>query len=834
MMCHKDEVTIPSYYKNYIFITSFMKSISVRLISTLFLLIPILANASVYNVKAAVVDSIGNPELYVTWRIFSTDTTVTTQIAGSVTDDSGIIDTELSKAGEYKLTLQGMTGGTLDVEFSVSNSAPIADLGILTLTAGTAQLLNEITVTAQKPLVIKEIDRLAYDVKADPESTTAPLIDILRKVPMVTVDGEGNISVNGSSNFKIYKNGRPNNSFTKNAKDIFKSIPASSIKKVEVITDPGAREDAEGVGAILNIVTDSDTGLEGITGSINLYVDTNNPVPTPRLWLSSQVGKVTFSLYGNYYNMNRRETENTTHSEGKYTTTGQKLTFDEESSSRRNTYSGGFELSYELDTLNLFTASMDIYQNYGKSDSRRNYVMTDADGIVLQKYIQTSFYPKSQYLDIDGNFNYQRSTRMKGENITFSYQISTTGQKQKQKTDYTDAVNWTTPYTGILSDFNLRFFEHTFQLDWSRPIATKHTLDVGAKYIARRNHSKNFRDYVDYRQTYDDFLHNTDIAAGYADFRAKFGKFGVRGGFRYEYSRLAAKFRVGDGMDFSSSINDYVPNATVSYSPNDANTFKISFSRRISRPGISYLDPTVSSTPQSTSSGNPNLQSTNFNTLNFNYGLIKSKFNLDFSANYSFSNNALAETMDVVNDHIYYSYGNIGHFRQLSTFVYVQWSPTDKTSFRTNVYYAIIKQSMPDGSHIQRPVYNPMITYQQTLPYKLKLTANVGWWSGGVNSAYSYMKPSIAFFWNNIRVQRYFLSDDRLAIGLSIQNPFGPYKREYTSVTQTPDYYSEYSPTHPHNFSVGLTLSYRFGSLKASVKKTATSIENDDLQGRKN
>ena len=141
---------------------------------------------------------------------------------------------------------------------------------------------------------------------------------------------------------------------------------------------------------------------------------------------------------------------------------------------------------------------------------------------------------------------------------------------------------------------------------------------------------------------------------------------------------------------------------------------------------------------------------------------------------------------------------------------------------------------MPDGSHIQRPVYNPMITYQQTLPYKLKLTANVGWWSGGVNSAYSYMKPSIAFFWNNIRVQRYFLSDDRLAIGLSIQNPFGPYKREYTSVTQTPDYYSEYSPTHPHNFSVGLTLSYRFGSLKASVKKTATSIENDDLQGRKN
>ena len=123
------------HYRNYIFITSFMKSIYVRLISSLFLLIPFLANASEYKVKAAVVDSIGQPELYVTWRIFSADTTLTTQIAGSVTDDSGIIYTDLSNAGEYKLSLQGMTGGTLDVEFSFSDLAPIDDLGFITLTS---------------------------------------------------------------------------------------------------------------------------------------------------------------------------------------------------------------------------------------------------------------------------------------------------------------------------------------------------------------------------------------------------------------------------------------------------------------------------------------------------------------------------------------------------------------------------------------------------------------------------------------------------------------------------------------------------------------------------
>lgn len=811
-----------------------MKAFSLTAIITLVLLFPFSVSATDYSVKAVVINAESQPELYVTWRIFSTDSTKTAPIAGSVTDEMGIIETTLDNPGDYRLSLQGMEGGSLNVDFSVTDESPVADLGFLTLTENDAQQLGEVTVTAQKPLVVKEIDRLSYDVKADPEATTAPLIDILRKVPMVTVDGDGNITVNGSSNFKIYKNGRPNNSFTKNAKDLFKAIPASTIKKVEVITDPGAREDAEGVGAILNIITDSDTALEGITGNVNIYGDSNNPIPTPRLWLSSQVGKVTFSLYGNYYNINRRETENTTHSVGKYLSTGQTLVFDEESSSKRNAYSGGFEMSYELDTLNLFTASMDIYQNYGKSDSRRDYVMTDADGEILQKYTQTSFYPQNQYLDIDGNFNYQRSTRRKGENITLSYQISTTRQKQEQQTDYTEMYNLPVAYTGIQSNFDLRFFEHTLQLDWTRPIATKHTLDVGAKYIARRNHSKNFRDYINSHQTYDDFNHNTDIGAAYADFRAKFGKFGVRGGFRYEYSRLAAKFREGNGTNFSSSLNDYVPNATISYSPDDANTLKLTFNRRISRPGINYLDPTISTTPQSTSSGNPHLQSTNYNNLSLNYGLIKAKFNLDFSISYSFSNDALSQTMDVVGDHIYYSYGNVGRYRQLSMFFYAQWSPTDKTRFHANMYYALTNQSMPNGTHQKRPIYNPVLSYQQTLPYKIRLSANIGWWSGGVNSAYSYMKPTMAYFWNNIRLQRFFLKDDRLSVGITLQNPFGPYKRKSTTITNSPDYHSQYNSCYAHNFSVGLTASYRFGSLKASVKKTAVSIENDDLQGRKN
>ena len=110
--------------------------------------------------------------------------------------------------------------------------------------------LEGIVVKAQKQLIKQEIDRIGYDVQADEEAKTQTVMDMLRKVPMVTVDGQDNIMVKGNSSYKIYKNGHYDPSLSKNAKETFKSMPASMVKRIEVITDPGAREDAEGVDAI--------------------------------------------------------------------------------------------------------------------------------------------------------------------------------------------------------------------------------------------------------------------------------------------------------------------------------------------------------------------------------------------------------------------------------------------------------------------------------------------------------------------------------------------------------------------------------------------------------
>lgn len=160
------------------------------------------------------------------------------------------------------------------------------------------QSLDGVTITAQRQLIKQDIDRIGFDVQADEDSKTENVLDMLRKVPMVTIDGEDNILVKGNSNYKIYKNGHLDPSLSKNAKEILKAMPASSVKRIEVITDPGAREDAEGMNAILNIVMMDGKRMDSVTGSLSGYYSSLNSAGFGT-YLATQFGKAIVSVdYG--------------------------------------------------------------------------------------------------------------------------------------------------------------------------------------------------------------------------------------------------------------------------------------------------------------------------------------------------------------------------------------------------------------------------------------------------------------------------------------------------------------------------------------------------------
>ena len=293
-------------------------------ILTLFLsVVSIVTFAADYSVKGTVVDSLGVGEAYATLRVYTATDSVK-PVAMGVTDVDGKFQQTIKSEGKYRLNIHSVGKQNIDIPFSVSASAPVADLGTLK-THESSTILSEVEVTAQRPLVSREIDRIGYDVQADEDSKTSTVIEMLRKVPMVSVDGEDKITVRGSSNFKIYKNGRPNNTFTNNPKEVLSSIPASMIKRIEVITEPGAKYDAEGVGAIINIVTVENTVVKGVMGNVGVSSSTITPTPKPNIWLSSQIDKLTFSVNAAYNPISSKETKNSSETIYRYKESGSEL-----------------------------------------------------------------------------------------------------------------------------------------------------------------------------------------------------------------------------------------------------------------------------------------------------------------------------------------------------------------------------------------------------------------------------------------------------------------------------------------------------------------------------
>lgn len=802
-----------------------------KLLRTVFTLVFIncMLLASAYSIKGKIIDVQSAPEAYATVRIFNVVDTLHAAALG-VTDDDGAFNLPLKSTGVYNVMISSVGKKTIKRTAEVTNTTADIDLGTMTIEDNAAEL-GEVNVVARKPLVVKEIDRIGYDVQADEDSKTSTVQDVLRKVPMVTVEADGTIKVKGSTNFKIYKDGRPNNAFTNNAKDIFAAIPASLIKKIEVITDPGAKEDAEGVGAILNIVTNQATSLNGLMGNVSITWSPNNNAPMPNVWLQGNVNKVALSAYGGYFHQDDKLGRTYTTSENTYVESGNKMSNSQDRRAMANGAFWGIDGSYELDSLNLFTLEFGGFYYYAKSHVDAFNSMTDPAGNLLYSYGTMMKSPRTRFLDFHGNFNYQRSTRLKGETITLSYQVSTNKNATLQESEYVDLYNFPAPYSGINSDASLNFMEHTGQIDWTRPFGAHNKISVGAKVIARSNSSDTEIEYVGVGQEHTDFKHNTTIGAGYFDYRYNIGKFNARAGLRYEYSRLSAKFKDGSSPDFGSSLNDWVPNASFMYNLNDASTLKLSYATRINRPGINFLNPAETYSPTSLSYGNPDLESVHYSTFSLNYSLIKQKFNLDATLSYSFADNSITTLTTVdENDFTTSTFDNIGNDHSWDLSLFGQWSVTPITTLMLNgnVYYQRLK--IPDVSN-SRWGASCYFRATQLLPWKLRLEGFLFYDSGRLQNVYSYQANTIKAMFHGFSLQRTFLKEERLTAKVQLMNPFSTHGMGQRTITNRGDYtgwsFSEFSGSR----GVMVSVSYRFGSVSAKVKKSTAEIVNDDLQG---
>lgn len=778
-------------------------------------------------VKGVVWNSSENvSEPYATvWVYASTDTV--TPVKTLAADEDGGFSVTLTK-GKYRITATSVGNAPASKEVTVEDKT--VDIGRLELKTADNELAA-VTVVAQRPVVKREVDRLTYDVQADQDSKSQDLLEFLRKVPMVTVDGEGNIKVKGSSNFKIYKNGRPNKSFSRNAKELFEAIPANVIKRIEVITNPGAREDAEGTSVILNIVTADDVSTRGVMGTASIYSHSANDfLPMPNLYLTAQYDKFTISGWGGMWHSGRGNSRNTAKAEGVYQSSGI-IRRGESSSSSKNTGGyGGLEASLEIDSLNLITADMNLYGYGSKSNSSSVEQMLAPDNSLLWEYRSAAFahYPGGLN-GLDGSLNYQRLTRKKGESITASWRTSYERSQSRTTTEYYDVTGTTFPYSAIDADQRSNSFENVGQIDWERPFGSKIIMNLGAKYTNRFGHSRSTMDYVGESTVDTDFEHTTHVAAGYVDWRGTFGNLGLRAGLRYEWSRLGAHYPIGDHNDYHSDFNDLCPTLGLNWKASDCSSFNLSYQKSINRPSISMLDPTVDRTPLQVTSGNPNLTTVTNNTLTAEYALIKQRVYLQAATSYTIQPNCFGNDIRVVDNVIYVTNSNNQYSSSVDLSLYFQWSPFEKTRLSWNFWGGLSHASAPNGLKANRWNHSQWLQVQQTLPWNLRLSVSGSYSSGWDANLYSYDTFYPAFFYN-LSLQRSFLKDDRLTVRIAANNFCGPSTRTYANHTINMDFLSTTRTKGYRRSGIMFSISYRFGSLNTAVKKVRTNNTGSDVE----
>ena len=688
--------------------------------------------------------------------------------------------------------------------------------------------LDGVVIKAQKQLIKQEIDRIGYDVQADEESKTQTVMDMLRKVPMVTVDGQDNILVKGNSSYKIYKNGHYDPSLSKNAKETFKAMPASMVKRIEVITDPGAREDAEGVDAILNIVMVDGSKMQGMTGVVSA---TYNSLNHPNFYgsLTGQIGKLLTSVEYGYGGMSSRETENSTYTDRTYLDTGNRMLSQSDGTDPGSIHYADINASYDIDSLKLLSASFGgyFYKLNVQGDSRT--LLSNSSNEILYRFNNHYWMPGYSHHSWNGRLDYEQRTRRKGERLTLSYMLALTRQHSDQENTYTEVVNAPFNYTGSLQTERERFTENTFQADWLRPLGKGHQLEIGTKYIDRNNNSHNTQDFygIDLL-TNDEFKHTTRVLAAYADYIYNYEKWSARAGLRYEHSYMKGEYPDGKGNTYDKHLNDWVPQASLKYQLTDAQSLKLSYTTSINRPGISYLNPAVVISPMVVQQGNPNLVSSRTQRISLIYLYILPYLTLQIAPAYNFSSGGISSIQTAKNDIRYKTYDNILRYRRFSIEQYVQWKPFDGTTIVINNNLRYEHNENPNlGYRTFGWFDNFYVNLSQKLPWKLLFyTATYGKIGHSPSGIY-YMQHS--YYGCYFSLQRSFLKDDRLTVRFAANAPFNKY---WTSEAETVNGdYHDYQKSWNRARSFSLSVTWRFGSLKANVKKTEHSVENDDVVG---
>ena len=822
-----------------------MRTLLLSLISILFL--PhkhIIAQASKSDsskskilLKGVVVDSAsGKPLAYATVAI--QDAKTHNPIKSAITKDDGSFEMKGVARADYLLVLASTGYGSKDIPLHIQEGESVKDLGTLSLAVSEKQL-KEVTVTALKPLVKRDLDGISYDVGADPETPALTALDMMRKVPLLSVDASDNIKLKGNSNYKILINGKESALLAKNPSDVLRSMPATNIERIEVITTPPAKYDAEGLAGIINIITKRklDQGYNiGINGRYN-------SIWGPGLNLNGTFKQGKFGLSG-YLGFNSRP-DQTNDFGNNQVFFADKSTLAQHGTNTvdgRNKY-GNLELSYEIDSLNLLTGSLTFY--HGSNDQNSNQVSNtlDSNQNLLQSYRLLSDATNS-WAGLDASVNYQLGFKKdKNRLLTLSYKYSYSPNTQNVSNTVMDTFNYQLPNYQQYNNAGNR--EHTIQVDYVHPFK-KITLEAGGKAILRNNFS-NFqtnvyddstKDYILNPDQTNDFNYHQDIYSIYNSYQAKWEKWNAKLGLRLEHTTIHANFE-SEQTTVDQDYNNLIPSVSIQRTLSNS-SLTLGYTDRISRPGIYQLNPFVDqSNPKFVNTGNPALQPELNHSFELNYSSF-SKNSVNIGLSYRFSNNSIQNvsslrvdsTVSGIRDTVTYTtYENLGSNSQLGVNFNMNISIIRDLTVSLNgqISHVWLKgtydgQIYHNDGYTGHAFFNAGYKFGKDKTYRFGIDA--GYFSGDVN----LQGTTSGYVFTSYVLSKTFLKK-KLTISAVANNPYTQYFT-FTSKTTTPDFYQSSFNDIPYR-TFAIRVNFKFGKLNSDIKRNQRGINNDDTKGGK-
>ena len=779
------------------------------------------------TVKGLLMDeTLGESEPFATVRVFKAGKTEK-PVAMFLTDENGQFSQEVKGKGRFDIVFSSV--GKEDLKKTIE----LEGKGVLNLDTlyikESATMLKGVEIVAQKPLVKMDVDKMSYNVAEDEDAKAYTVLDMLRKVPMVTVDGQDNITVNGSSSFKVYVDGLPNVMFSSNPSMVFKSMPATAVKSIEVVTNPGAKYDAEGAAGILNIVMNKQNpqaaqSMNGYNGTVRASV--GNKQLGGSVFINGQQGK--FSYSANVMTSYNKPGNTTTETE-QVQENGATQLLTSENDLKTPFTMGNLTLGYQIDSMSVLNLTAQVNSMNIKTTGTS---LTTLSGYGNDFSYGSTTEMKNKRTSFSGSLDYQRFFNQDHtKSLALTYQLN----YSPAKTEMTNNFNSTSDYidlTDRYSDSKNNTTSHTFQVDYTTPIGKGQTLSLGGK-LQLHDATADSKYYL--KGVYDptsssDYEYKNSILAGYGEYAGNFNKLGVKAGLRYEFTWQDVEYHLGNGEDFKKTYGNLVPTASLQYTLSQGSNLGLTYNMRISRPGISYLNPYVDkSNPIALTYGNPELDVEKSHNFSLVYNLFNPKLMVNLNLHHNFMDNAIAQySFYDSNNLLNTTYGNVVKSHQTGLSGYVNYLVTKNTRlfFNGGLNYTDMRSDVLAQSNSGWTA-NAMIGLQQTLPWDLKLSAfvitstksySLQGWNGGFNLLTGSLSKS--------------LLKDKLTLSVSGVvglNKGG--KLNIESYSSGKDFTSHTNVKVPI-YGVTFTVSYTFGNSKIRAKQHTNRVQDDFIEQR--